>query len=92
MSYTIARHNLLRDGHEATAEAVALTVRKRKGCVHVFVSDDGGVRCIRDTELVDRKPRPDHERIGRYRGDVPVEVIENDLLAWLRERSERRAA
>lgn len=74
--------NLLRDDCQAVAGRIKASITRVKGPQCVVVRPNGRVRIFQQSKL----PIDDLDNlIGAYRKDCPVEVIEDDLLAHLRQ-------
>ena len=75
--------NLIRDDFELVAEKIIQRQRARRETIHVYVLPTGAVYVVPK-----HKARADDwNLVGTYNGDARCEHVEDDLLAWLRERS-----
>ena len=83
------RFNLRRDGVEECAEHISAAIRATRGLHGVYVDDRMDLRVISATSTRQR-PRSDTELVGTYRRGAMVEHIEDDLIAFQRERTGER--
>jgi len=79
------KHNLKRDGFMDCAEYIHGLAKRGRGCHCVYVAPDGGLRVIPDATQK-QSHRPESELVGRYRKGAEINVIEDDLIQWLREQ------
>ena len=85
------KFNLHRDGFEDCAEHIAVTISRTGGDFAVYIDHAGDVRVIQDASAK-QKHRGRDELLGWYRKGIGIELIEDDLLTWLRASSARAAA
>ena len=83
------RWNLYRDGYEEVAEQISARLHgsEARQCVHV--APDGGVYCSPRRKAPEY---PELELIGHYDSSTRTEWVEDDLLHWMREQTNQRAA
>lgn len=86
------RMNLCHHGYEAVADEVKRAIRGESGLFGVYVATCGTTNvCL--LKHKQHKPRPDSELVGAFTQAAPLNVIEDALLARLREiNSHRRDA
>ena len=84
------RFNLRRDGVEECAAHISAAIRATRGLHGVYVDDRMDLRVISTTSTRQR-PRSDTELVGTYRRGAMVEHIEDDLIAFQRERTGQRS-
>lgn len=85
---TLHRTNLLVNGYEHTAAHVKASIKER-GRATLVVRNDGTLRMYDGTERVRQADRP--FVVGTYRRDVPLNWIEDDLIAHMRDRTRKQA-
>jgi hypothetical protein len=78
------RTNIFHDGIEVVAAHLSASIRRQGGIHHLAVRPNGAVR------LYARAKFPDTELnnlVGTYNPRVTVEVLEDDLLQHIRDRT-----
>lgn len=79
-----SRVNVFHDGIETVAEHLSASIRRQGGIHHLAVRPNGAVR------LYARARFPEAEEpnlVGTYSPRVTVEVLEDDLLQHIRDRT-----
>lgn len=81
---TAPRYNLYRHGFEACAHHVTGRLLAFRRMVYVYVAPDGDMHCNTNRNFI---RMPELVLIGCYTFNAQPEMIEDDMLAWLREQS-----
>ena len=84
----MTRTNLLVNGYEHTAAHVKASISAR-GRTTLVVRNDGTLRLYGGTERLRQVDR--QFVVGTYKRDVPVNWIEDDLIAHMRDRTRKQA-
>lgn len=89
------KYNLLRHGYDVVAEYAHNALCRKAGRHALLVADDGTVRVIACSVMGAGEydaHTASSSMLGTYTRQVPIEVLEDNLLARLRELHEKRAA
>lgn len=82
-----SRVNLYEHGYELVASRLKSAAAATAGQHVLCVRGDGSVRIYKASEML--PPRDLECRIGTYTRDVPVDWIEDDLIAHMRDRTRK---